>query len=635
MYSPVSSTLRGKDLSAAVTQQQTTCQIDADVAAQASKSLLDAFNQDPLHAVEEEVMVAIGTPVLDVDPDNPYHVTCSVDVAFIRIDTTNLTEDCKQVTCCCEIRPISGEFRIHPIGNTHALVDTRNTNHLLQPWALCSRNADLTLRYYSARTNTPFVYKPVNCIYAPLPELVEDYVINTLHRTVLDGRAVIGAITTNAAPDVLPFELSLDDYLTAQHDFEVFTTHITALRDSAVHNNTSHTICWDHYSCGDNTTYVDVDNDEDTSNINATLTLPAELIAAAASTSTAKELARRLFGTRATKNVVRAVGGAPSLGTLACAMALITDDTPSDWIAGIISHVNNYSAATRTQYTLDHDPATSMAPSLALMQPYITALDTHSYMRMLKPLSTGKLSFAEQLLDCSGGDCSDLDNPYSYAPAAYCAVTTARPTSLHYNQVICDIDTATTRTLGDYIRSCGTAVSDIQNSLDSGLGADSLSVTAFLRWAGSPAGQQWQNSHDDAEAYFAKVLNACVYKQLVERIDGMVISDIGVRLHVATSTAEYITLGNTLSNCIKDYTYQPQERSIIAVYEDDRPSKPVAAMEITPHTRTDSMINQFYAKANSLYRYDDRVRTLVNIETSALRTELNNATELNNTELNK
>lgn len=183
MYSPVTSTLRGENIFAATSQQHTTCHIDTDVAAQATKSLLDAFNEDPINAVNQEIMVAIGTPVINVNADNPYHVTCSTDVAYIRIDAANLTEDCKEVTCCCEIRPISGEFRIHLIGETHALVDTRNTNHLLQPWALCSRNADLTLRYYDARSNTAFVYKPANYIYAPLPELVETYINNTLQRT--------------------------------------------------------------------------------------------------------------------------------------------------------------------------------------------------------------------------------------------------------------------------------------------------------------------------------------------------------------------------------------------------------------------------------------------------------------------
>lgn len=621
MHSPITSTLRGTDL-AAVTQQ-TTCHIDPDVAAQAEKSLLDAFNSDPINATAHEIMVAIGTPVLDVNPDNPYHVTCSTDVAYMRIDTANLTEDCEEVTCCCEIRPMSGEFRIHLIGETYALVDTRNTNHLLQPWALCSRSADLTLRYHDARANTAFVYKPANCIYAPLPELIETYIANTLQRTVLDGRAITGAITSNTEPDVLPFELSLNDYLAVQHDFDAFSAHITAAR-----NSTQYRICWDHYHCGDNTTYVDTHGAENTGNISAVLTLPAELIAAAASTTTARELSRRLFGERATKNVVRAVALAPSLGTLACAMALITDDTPADWIAGIINAVSDYSDYSRAQYSITHDPAVSMAPSLALMRPYIAALDTHTYKRMLKALSTGKLSFAKQILACAGGDCSDLDNPYSYAPAAYCAVSTARPTSLQYNQVICDIDTATTRTLGDYIRACGMAVNDIQDRLDNGFDTARLSTTAFLRWTASPAGQHWQDNHRDAEVYFTKVLNKCVYTQLIERLDGMVIHDIGVTLRVASSTAEYITLGNILSNCIKDYTYRPHERSIIAIYEDGRSNKPVAAMEITPNTRTDSMINQLYAKANSTYRHNDRVRKLVNIETNALRAELNN-TELN------
>lgn len=619
MHSPVTSTLRGKDITAAAvtttTAATTTCQVDVDVAARATKSLLDAFNADPIKAVQEEIMVAIGTPVLDINPDDPYYLNCSTDVAYMRIDTENLNEHCEQVTCCCEIRPISGEFRIHLIGDDYAVVDTRNTDHLLQPWVLCSRNADLTLRYQNSRTNTPFVHNAANHIYAPLPQLVEDYVANTLQRTVLDGRAITGAITDNTEPDVLPFELSLDDYLTTQCDFEAFNEYLTAQRDSA-----KYTICWDHYGCGDNTTYVDTHCE-----INTAMALPLKLVAAAASHSSAAELSRRLFGARATKNVVRAVGQAPSLGALACALALITDDTPPDWIAGIIGAVNDYSASTRTQYDLDHDATASMATALALMQPYIAALDSRSYTRMLKPLVTGKISFAEQLLACAGGDCSDINNPYNLnAAGAYCAISAAQPTSLHYNDVIRDIDTTATRTLGDYIRACGKAAGDIHNNLHRGNDTRSaqLSITTFLDWSTSPAGKKWKRDYDSADTYFTKMLNAYVYTQLVERLDGMVIPDIDVQLHVARSTAEYISLGTTLSNCIKSYTYKPESCSIIAICETGITSKPVAAMEITPQTNTNSMINQLYAKANSSYRHAKRIRELVGSEAANLRAQL-------------
>ena len=613
MYSPVASTLRGEDI-ATLSHQQTTCQIDPDVAAQATRSLLDAFNNDPMDAVEQEIMVAIGTPVLDVDPDNPYRVTCRTDVAYMRIDTAGLDDNCKEVTCCCEIRPVSGEFRIHLIGNMYAIVDTRNTNHLVQPWALCSRNADLTMRYKDSCAAIPFVYKAANRIYAPLPRAVEDYVTHTLQRTVLDGRACAGAIASGTGPDVLPFELSLDDYLITQRDFDVFDAYIDTVRKS-----TNHTICWDHYGCGDGTTYTDTRVHTDT-----TMTLPAELIAAAASTTTAKELSHRLFGVRTTKNVVRAVGQASSLGTLACAMALITDDTPPDWIAGIINQVNDYSADARAQYDVTYDVAASMAASVSLMQPYIEALDAHHYTRMLKPLATGNISLADQLLDCAVGNCGDTSDPYMlHSSDAHCAVSVARPTSMHYNDVIRDIDMAVTRTLGDYIRACGIAVGDIQHSLDAySMQHPPLSITAFLRWAQSPAGQVWQRSRDNAEAYFASILNTRVYNQLVERLDGMCIRDIGVQLRLARSTAEYISLGTTLSNCIKDYSYDPAKRSIIAIHEGDAASKPVAAMEINPNTVVESMINQIYAKANRPYHYGDRVKDIVRIEANTLRTQL-------------
>lgn len=618
MHSPITSTLRGKDIAATAavtTAATTTCQVDVDVAARATQSLLDAFNADPINAVQEEIMVATGTPVLDINPDNPYYLNCSTDVAYMRIDTENLNEHCEQVTCCCEIRPISGEFRIHLIGDDYAVVDTRNTDHLLQPWVLCSRNADLTLRYQNSRTNTPFVHKAANHIYAPLPQLVEDYVTNTLQRTVLDGRAITGAITSNTEPDVLPFELSLDDYLTAKCDFDVFNEYIATVRDSA-----KYTICWDHYGCGDNTTYIDTHCE-----INTAMALPAELVAAAASHSSAAELSRRLFSARTTKNVVRAVGQAPSLGALACALALITDDTPPDWIANIIGAVNDYCASTRTQYDLEHDVAASMATALALIQPYIVALDTRSYTRMLKPLVTGKISFAEQLLACAGGDCSDINNPYNLnAAGAYCAISAARPTSLHYNDVIRDIHTTATRTLGEYIRACGKAVGDIHSNLHrhSDTRVTPLSITAFLLWSKSPAGKKWKRDYDSADTYFSKALNTYVYTQLVERLDGMVIPDINVQLHLARSTAEYISLGTTLSNCIKDYTYKPENRSIIAICETGTTSKPVAAMELSPHTNINSMINQLYAKANSPYRYTKHIRELVSVEADTLRVQL-------------
>lgn len=601
MHSPITSTLHGKDI---------TAHIDPEVAAQATISLLDAFNDDPISATQEEIMVAIGTPVLDVNPDNPYRVICSTDVAYMRIDTDNLTADCEQVTCCCEIRPISGEFRIHPIGETYALVDTRTTNHLLQPWALCSRNADLTLRYEDSCADTPFTYKTAGHIYAPLPQMVEDYITDTLQRTVLDGRALVGAIVSDT-PDVLPFELSLDDYLRIQHDLDTFAAYIATLRDDS-----EYTICWDHYGCGDGTTYVDT-----LFEINTAMTLPAELSAAAASTTTAKDLSHRLFGPRATKNVIRAVGAAPSLGTLACALALITDDTPPDWIAGIITAVTEYSLHT-IQPQPDYDVAASLNSSLGLMQPYIAALDTRSYTRMLKPLATGKISFAEQLLDCAAGDRNNITDPYDIDSNVHCAVSTARPTSLHYNNVIHDIDMSATRTLGDYIHACGEGVRDIEDSLVNDTYAAPLSITAFLEWTHSPAGRTWQKNHDNAEKYITNILNAYVYNQLIERLDAMHIRDIDVHLRVARSKAEYITLGTTLSNCIKDYSYQPKSRTVIAIHEGNLTTKPVAALEITAHTDNQSMITQLYAKANSTYRHSDRIRTLVDVETNNLRAQL-------------
>ena len=151
----------------------------------------------------------------------------------------------------------------------------------------------------------------------------------------------------------------------------------------------------------------------------------------------------------------------------------------------------------RDRYDAAYDVAASMAASLTLMQPYIAALDARSYTRMLKPLATSNISFADQLLDCAAGNYGDTENPYNlHASDAHCAISVARPTSMHYNDVIRDIDMAATRTLGDYIRACGIAVGDTQHSLDAYTMQHSpLSITAFLRWAQSPAGLVWPVSY--------------------------------------------------------------------------------------------------------------------------------------------
>ena len=614
------------------TTHKTTCQINPEVADQASHTLLQAFDKDPIATAAEEVMVAIGTPVLDVDPDNPYHITCHTDVAYMRIDADNLDEHCEEVTTRLQIRPVSNTFRVHSIGNTYAIIDTRNTNHYVQPWALCSRAADLSLRYDEETDIAPFAHRSTNRIYAPLPRVVEDYVADTLNRTVLDGRAVVGAITHGDEPDVLPFELSLDDYLAIQHDLDTFNDHLATLKASTPYN-----ICWDHYGCSDGVTYIDTRYGIDTA-----LTLPAELIAAASSTTTAKDFSRRLFGTRATKNVVRAVGRARSLGVLACAMALITQDTPSDWIAGIITAINTYNEQTIKEYNTQYDIAASMSAAMMMMQPYIAALDKPSYTRMLKPLATGAASFDEQLLACTSNNLSEDTNPEGTNPYVldadnvFCAVTAAHPTSLHYNDVINNIDTTTLRTLGVYIRACGKAASDIQRSLNTGTdiyththntGAYNtarLTTSQFLRWVESPAGQDWKQAYADTERYIAENTNAYVYTQLVEELDDLHISDIGVRLRVARSTASYVSLGNALSNCIKNYTYRPTRRNVIGVYADRAPTKPVAALEVTPPfaTNYESMITQLRAKANKTYRHENRIKSVVNGVTHTLRAQL-------------
>lgn len=622
MYSPTTRSLRESDFTAtntvshsAAPQRQImltdTCVLDLDVADYARKTLADAFITDPLSGADKDMCVAIGTPVITTDERDPYHVTCSTDVAYYRIDAARLDERCEEIGFVCDIRPVRGEFRIHPIGDDLAIVDTRHQYNTLAPWLLCSRVADFTMR---SDTDMPFMHNTRARAYAALPEVVEDYITAVLHRRVIDARAIVGAIAYGAipqAPDVLPFELALDDYIAVQDNHRALCAHLDALREKA-HGAP---ICWDHYRCGDGVTYVDPHY-----GINAAMSLPAPLIAAVASTRTAGALAHRLFDTATsktavTKNVVRAVGRTTSLGALGCAMAFITTHTPSDWIAGIISATDTYSHEMGAKHSTSHDPAASMTGATSVMGTYMHLLDRKSYTRMCKPLATGRMSF-EEFLHASASRTTN-DDTYTALGRDIHAPVTAHPfPPLEAAHSVTHINTVHTRTLGDYMRACADVVDAALHgntvTTDTAPAATTPTFTfeRFMAWTRSPAGMQWQTDNTHATRYIENTRGKVIFAELTRALDGMHIDSINVTMRVARSKNEYIVLGEQLANCIDSYSYQPDQQAIIALYV-GRVDTPVAAMEITCAASGDIEVKQIYAKANSKYTHKNTVQRTV------------------------
>ena len=605
MYSPTTRSLRESDFTATNTVSHSTapqrqimltdtCVLDLDVADYAREQLMGAFITDPISGADKDMCVAIGTPVITTDERDPYRVMCSTDVAYYRIDTARLDERCEEIGFACDIRPVRGEFRIHPIGDDLAIVDTRHQYNTLAPWLLCSRVADFTMR---SDTDMPFMHNTRARAYAALPEVVEHHIETALGRRVIDARAIVGAIAygaDEAAPDVLPFELALNDYIAVQDDHRALCAYLDALREEA-HGAP---ICWDHYRCGDGVTYVDPHY-----GINAAMSLPAPLIAAVASTRTAGTLAHRLFNTAATKNVVRTLGRTTSLGALECAMAFITSHTPSDWIAGIINATDTYSREMGVKHNTSHDPAASMTGATSVMGTYMRLLDRKSYTRMCKPLATGRVSF-EEFLHASASRTTD-DDTYSMPGIFIHAPVTAHPfPPLKAAHSVTHINTVHTRTLGDYMRACADVV-------DAALTAPAaFTFEQFMAWTRSPAGMQWQADTTHATRYIENTRGKVIFAELTRTLDGMHIDTINVTMRVARSKNEYIVLGEQLANCIDSYSYQPDHQAIIALYV-GRVDTPVAAMEIRCSESGDIEVKQIYAKANSTYTHASTVRKKV------------------------
>lgn len=583
--------------------------IDERVHASATADLEAAFDADPITAGVHEVLVAIGKPTLHVDDDDPYTCEVTTNYAVYRIDHDR--------RICCDVRTLGGIFRIHVLNATLAIIDTRRSGADVSAWTLTSRTPDLTLRHTAS---APMCHEAASRVYAPLPQCVEDYAATTLRLRVIDARVVVGAVTEGAgAIDAYPFECDAGHYQRMVDEAQAFTE----LREKTTTAAGGYADVWEHFALG---TPATTSAFYDTTNA---LTWPAKLLAALPGTRDAATFTRRCFGTRATKAVTREIGACAHIGPLACAMYLVTDTCPPDWIAGIVRAFRIWNSNYAHPATPDTDPAGAMATMLAQLAPYVHQLPAHAYTRMIKPLATGAMNVDTFLLRLSDDPevVATIDDGVEHpltSPIAKLGVTaTAQPTVRMLGEIM-RIDTARTRTLADYMNTCDAIIAGVRQDMRAGTcdGA-TMSITDFLNWMHTPTGRAWQHRVAGAAEYIERIRGEYVYTRLINIVDGARIPNTNITLKLATSKTQYVQLGQELSNCIGSYAYEPRRRSIVGIYEDDRESA-VAAVEIA--NRTDSntaSIVQLHARSNTTYYSNAIVRDFIGTHIAKLKQQYN------------
>lgn len=607
MHSPTTATLTLADRNALDTALADTygLHVDERVHASATADLEAAFDADPMTAGVHEVLVAIGTPTLHVDDDDPYTCEVTTNYAVYRIDHDRRV--------CCDVRTIGGIFRIHVLDTTLAIIDTRRSGADVSSWTLTSRTPDLTLRH---KVSAPMCHEAASRIYAPLPECVEDYAATALRLRSLDARVVVGAVTHGAGSiDAYPFECDAGHYQRMVDEAQA----LTELRETTTTATGGYADVWEHFALGTPTTTSAF---YDTANA---LTWPAKLLSALPSTRDAATLAQRCFGTRATKAVTREIGACTHIGPLACAMYLVTDTCPPDWIAGIVRAFRIWNSNSAHPVTPDTDPAGAMTTMLAQLVPYIHQLPAHAYTRMIKPLATGAMNVDTFLLRLS--DDADIVNTIDdgvehplTSPIAKLGVTaTAQPTVRMLGEIM-RIDTARTRTLADYMHTCDAIIAGVRQDMRAGTLDDAtMTITDFLNWVHTPTGLAWQHRVPDADTYIERMRGEYVYTRIIDIINGTRIPGTNITLKLATSKTQYVQLGQELSNCIGGYVYEPRRRSIVGIYEDGRESA-VAAVEIANRTNNNTAsIVQLHARSNTTYHNNAVVRDFIGTHIAKLK----------------
>lgn len=585
--------------------------VDERVHASATADLEAAFDTDPMRAGVHEVLVAIGTPTLHVDDDNPYMCEVTTNYAIYRIDHDR--------RICCDIRTIGGIFRIHVLDATLAIIDTRRSGADLSSWTLTSRTPDLTLRH---KVSAPMCHEAGGRIYAPLPQCVDNYATTALRLRVIDARVVVGAVTDGAGSiDAYPFECDAGHYQRMVDEAQA----LTELREKTTTAAGGYADVWDHFALG---TPAATSAFYDTANA---LTWPAKLLSALPGTKDAAALARRCFGARATKAVTREIGACTHIGPLACAMYLVTDTCPPDWIAGIVGAFRIWNSNSARPVTPDTDPAGAMTTMLAQLAPYLRGLPAHAYTRMIKPLATGAMNVDTFLLRLSDDPevVATMENGVEHpltSPIAKLGVTaTTQPTVRMLGEIM-RIDTARTRTLADYMNTCDAIIAGVRQDMRAGtLDGATMSITDFLDWVHTPTGRSWQHRVAGAAEYIERMRSEYVYTQVIDIVDGAHIPNTNITLKLATSKTQYVQLGQELSNCIGSYAYEPRQRSIVGIYEDGG-QHAIAAVEIANRTQSNTAsIVQLHARSNTTYHKNAVVRDFIGTHIAKLKQQYSTA----------
>lgn len=607
MHSPTTATLTlaGRNTLDTALADTYGLHVDADVHASATADLEAAFDTDPMTAGVHEVLVAIGKPTLHVDDDDSYTCEVTTNYAVYRIDHDR--------RICCDIRTIGGIFRIHVLDATLAIIDTRRSGADVSSWTLTSRTPDLTLRHTAS---APMCHEAASRVYAPLPQCVEDYAATALRLHVIDARVVVGAVTDGAGSiDAYPFECDAGHY---QHMVDEAQA-LTELRETTTTAAGGYADVWEHFALG---TPATTSTFYDTANA---LTWPAELLSALPSTRDAATLARRCFGTRATKAVTREIGACAHIGPLACAMYLVTDTCPPDWIAGIVRAFRIWNSNYTHPATPDTDPAGAMTTMLAQLAPYLRQLPAHAYTRMIKPLATGAMNVDTFLLRLSDDPEvvatmeSGVEHPLT-SPITKLGVTaTTQPTVRMLGEIM-RINTARTRTLADYMDTCDAIIAGVRQDMRAGTyDSATMTITDFLNWMHTPTGRAWQHRTPDAAEYIERIRGEYVYTRLIDIVDNAHIPGTNITLKLATSKTQYVQLGQELSNCIGGYAYEPRRHSIVGIYEDGS-QHAVAAVEIANRTNDNTAsIVQLHARSNTTYHKNAIVRDFIGTHIAKLK----------------
>ena len=536
----------------------TTTPIDAITHAQAAASITQAFNADPVNYASVEMPVAIHPATLHPHPDDDHMLHASAGIDYYTCDD--------QENIILTTHTIDIDYRVIPITNTHCVVEARRKNRKLDNWVktsrVPSRNADKELI-------SALLKRSSANHYLALPRIVEDYVGDTLGMHVLDGRSLYPLRGVHAAP----FALDIENYTTIHADYQWVCENMS---DDAV---------WKHYHMHDlsHTEHADL------------RFVPTHTLHAFATATTAKALATALFGTRATRNVIRAVGASNDFGPIIAATLLTREETPADWIAHFIEAFQHYD-------TLVDDTgwkAYDLFALLTQLRPFFLALPTRDYMRIIKPLALAP----EHANHMSVKTFTDVAGKYRNNINQYASF----PIDV-VNAVLFDIAyTKHARNLKQWIEC-------LDHHIWANIDTQPLPMTAeeFNAWCATKRGMRWctENDSDWVQRYINTINAAHIFEALTHALDGSEVQGTDYTLHVAHSTAEYVEMGQTLKNCLTDYTYQPHYRIILRVCKTTAANSHtlVGAVEICANDTSVYTIEQIRGLSNACVTNDKLIR---------------------------